>query len=226
MIDTTRQSGIIPDELINNTTVAVVGVGAIGSHTAEAMTKMGVRKIRVFDDDTVEMHNLANQGYFLPEIGYKKCEAIAKRLIEGTGAEIIAEDKRVEDGHKFDEVYVVSAVDNMASRKSIFESFLMSTSSRYFIDGRMAARFGQVFFVDKSNRESIEKYEASLFSDEEAVALPCTEKATVFCAYGLSSVICSLLAKSIIGEAIRFDSAEIDFADIFMNQVTSNNVAN
>jgi len=221
MIDTTRQSGIIPDELVKNTTVAVVGVGAIGSHTAEAMTKMGVRNLHIFDDDTVEVHNLSNQGYFIPEIGYKKVEALANRLTEGTGAEIIAEDKRVEDGHQFRETYVISAVDNMASRKAIFESFLMSTTSRYFIDGRMAARFGQVFFVDKSNRETIEKYEGSLFSDDEAVALPCTEKATVFCAYGLSSIICSLLAKSIIGEPIRFNSAEIDFANIFLNRCTT-----
>jgi molybdopterin/thiamine biosynthesis adenylyltransferase len=217
-IDTTRQSGIIPDGLINNVTVAVVGVGAIGSHTTEALTKMGVRKIRIFDDDTVEVHNLANQGYFGPEIGYKKVEALANRLSIGTGAEIIGEFARVEDGHIFEETFVVSAVDNMSSRKSIFDSFLTSSSSRFFIDGRMAARFGQVFFVDKSNRETIEKYENSLFSDDEAMPLPCTEKATIFCAYGMASLICSLVAKSIICEPIQFYAAEIDFANMRLNQ--------
>tara|TARA_B100000131_G_scaffold221323_1_gene212824 strand:- start:17752 stop:18417 length:666 start_codon:yes stop_codon:yes gene_type:complete len=218
MIDTTRQSGIIPDGLINNITVGVVGAGAIGSHTVETLTKMGVRRIKVFDDDTVESHNLANQGYFIPEIGYKKVEALAKRLSEGTGAEIIAEFARVEEGHTFEETYVVSAVDSMSSRKAIFESFLMSPSARFFIDGRMAARFGQVFFVDKGDRETVENYEKSLFSDEEAMPLPCTEKATIFCAYGLASLICSAVAKSVICEPINFKVVEIDFTNWRLNR--------
>lgn len=218
MIDTTRQSGIIPDDCLRGVSVAVIGVGAIGSHTVESLAKMGITDFRIFDDDTVEAHNLANQGYFLPEIGYKKVEALANRISVGTGASITAEDSRVEDNHEFNERYVISAVDNMASRKSIFESYLNSYSSRFFLDGRMAARFGQVFFVDKLKPETIEKYEASLFSDEEAVPLPCTEKATIFCAYGIASLMSSLVAKSIIDEPIKFTSAEVDFANVLLTQ--------
>ena len=218
MIDTTRQSGIIPDDRLNDISIGIVGVGAIGSHTAETLTKMGVRKLSIYDDDTVEVHNLANQGYFLPEIGYKKVEALAIRLSTGTGAEIIANDERVQNGHMFEDRYVISAVDNMKARKDIFNSFLDSHSSRFFIDGRMAARYGQVFFVDKLHPESIEKYEKTLFSDDEAVQLPCTEKATIFCAYGLASFIGALVAKSIIEEPVKFVSAEIDFANVMLNQ--------
>lgn len=218
MIDTTRQSGIIPDDKLSGVSVSVVGVGAIGSHTVESLSKMGVTQFRIFDDDTVEAHNLANQGYFVPEIGYKKVEALAKRISQGTGASVEAEDKRVEEGHEFGERYIISAVDNMSSRKIIFDSFLKSYTSRFFLDGRMAARFGQVFFVDKLNPESIEKYEASLFSDEEAVPLPCTEKATIFCAYGIASLMCSIVAKSIIEEPIKFTAAEVDFANVLLTQ--------
>jgi len=112
----------------------------------------------------------------------------------------------------------VSAVDSMSSRKAIFESFLMSPSARFFIDGRMAARFGQVFFVDKGDRETVENYEKSLFSDEEAMPLPCTEKATIFCAYGLASLICSAVAKSVICEPINFKVVEIDFTNWRLNR--------
>ena len=218
MIDTTRQSGIIPDDRLSDVSVAIIGVGAIGSHTVESLSKMGIRHFNIFDDDIVEEHNLANQGYFLPEIGYKKVEALANRISVGTGATVVAHPCRVEDNHDFTERYVISAVDNMTSRKSIFESFLSSTISRFFLDGRMAARFGQVFFVDKLNPESIEKYENSLFSDEEAVPLPCTEKATIFCAYGIASFMSALIAKSIIEEPIKFISAELDFANILLMQ--------
>ncbi len=217
MIDTTRQSGIIPDEQVQKASVAIIGAGAIGSHTAEALCKMGIRKIRIYDFDDVEAHNVANQGYFVTEIGYKKCEALQSRLSEGTGAEIISETRRFEAGEKFKEDYVISAVDNMSSRSDIWSSFLMSTGSKYFLDGRMGAREGSVFFVDKAKAETVARYDRSLFPDEEAVQLPCTEKSTIFCAYGISSIIGALVAKSLIGDEINY-SVDVDFSNFHLNR--------
>jgi len=217
MIDTTRQSGIIPDEIVQNRSVAIVGAGAIGSHVAEALCKMGIRKIRIYDFDDVESHNVANQGYFVTEIGYKKCEALQQRLSEGTGAEIIAEDRKFEGGETFQEDYVISAVDNMSARSDIWSSFLVSSGAKYFLDGRMGAREGSVFYVDKSNANSVSYYDQSLFPDEEAVQLPCTEKSTIFCAYGISSIICALVAKSIIGDEINY-SVDVDFLNFHLNR--------
>jgi molybdopterin/thiamine biosynthesis adenylyltransferase len=214
-IDTTRQSGLIPDDAVADLTVAVVGCGAIGSHTTEALTKMGVRKIRVFDDDTVDYHNLSNQGYYWDNIGYKKVEALSSRLSEGTGAELIGEYSRVDSDHVFQEKFVVSAVDNMKGRKEIFDSFMNSPTSRYLLDGRMGAMVGQAYFVDKVDIESIERYEKTLFSDEEAYQAPCTEKSTIFCAYGLSAVLCALVAQVLMGRRIEY-MAEIDFSNMYM----------
>jgi sulfur carrier protein ThiS adenylyltransferase len=215
MIDTTRQSGIIPDDKVKNISVAIVGAGSIGSHTAEALCKMGVRKLRIFDFDDVEAHNVANQGYFIPEIGYKKCEALQRRLSEGTGAEIVVEARKYEDGDLFQEDYVISAVDNMSSRSDIWSGFLMSPNSKYFLDGRMGARAGSVFFVDKTKAETVARYDKSLFPDEEAVQLPCTEKSTIFCAYGLSGIIGALIARSLIGDEINY-SVDVDFAEFHL----------
>jgi len=217
MIDTTRQSGIIPDDKVKDISVAIIGAGAIGSHAAEMLCKMGVQKLLIFDFDDVESHNVANQGYFNNEIGYKKVESLHRRLTEGTGAEIIAEDRRFEGGETFQENYVISAVDNMATRSDIWSSFLVSSNARYFLDGRMGAREGSVFFVDKSNAESVSYYDQSLFPDEEAVQLPCTEKSTIFCAYGISSVMGALIAKSIIGDEIKY-SVDIDYSGIHLNR--------
>tara|TARA_Y100000310_G_C20694051_1_gene824209 strand:- start:211 stop:870 length:660 start_codon:yes stop_codon:yes gene_type:complete len=217
LIDTTRQSGIIPDDAVKKVSVAIIGAGSIGSHTAEALCKMGIRKIRIFDFDDVESHNVANQGYFINEIGYKKCEALQKRLSEGTGAEIVAEVRKFEAGEAFQEDYIISAVDNMSSRSDIWSSFLTSNSSNYFLDGRMGAREGSVFFVDKTNAETVARYDRSLFPDEEAVQLPCTEKSTIFCAYGISSIISALVAKSIVGDEINY-SVDVDFSNFHLNR--------
>ena len=219
MIDTTRQSGIISDEVVRETSVVIVGAGAIGSHACEALTKMGVGKIRIFDDDTVESHNLANQGYFIPEIGYKKVEALSARLSAGTGAEIIGCAERADGSTKFTETFVISAVDSMSSREALWESFRMNSTSRYFIDGRMGARFGQVFFVDRRDEDSISTYGNSLFPDSEGYQAPCTEKATIFCAYGISSFIAAIVAKALIGEEIEnCCPVDIDFDGIYLNK--------
>lgn len=216
MIDTTRQSGIIPDNKVQEISVAIVGAGSIGSHTAEVLCKMGIRKLRIFDFDDVEGHNVANQGYYVPEIGYKKCEALRLRLGAGTGVEIIAENRKYEAGEKFQENYVISAVDNMSSRADIWSGFLASVDCRYFLDARMGARNGSVFYVDKTSAESISRYDRSLFPDEEAVQLPCTEKSTIFCAYGLSGLIGALIAESIIGDNELNFSVDVDFSNIHM----------
>ena len=213
MINLERQSGVIPTELIRNISVAIVGAGAIGSHTAEVLCKMGVQKLRIYDFDTVEEHNLANQGYYLHEIGYKKVEALRERLAAGTGAEIIAECRKFEKGEEFKEEYVISAVDSMASRSDIWTSFIRSDKPRYFLDGRMGAREGSAYFVDKTKESTITRYNHSLFPDSEAVRLPCTEKSTIFCAYSISSIIGALITNNITGNEIDY-SVDLDLTSL------------
>jgi len=217
MINTVRQSGIIPDEAVRAASASIIGAGAIGSHTAEALCKMGVPSMKIWDFDIVEEHNLANQGFFIQDLGKFKAPALAERLSAGTGAEVVAYNERLEKDCQFDTEFVISAVDSMASRLVIWENYLDSPRSTYFLDGRMGARFGQVYFVDKQKPETIELYKNSLFSDEEAYTVPCTEKATIFCAYGIGSVICALVAKTLIKDDIRY-VVEVDFANMFMNK--------
>lgn len=214
-INTLRQSGIIPNDRVEAASVAVVGVGAIGSHTVEALSKMGVPKFTVYDNDIVEEHNLANQGYFLDELGQPKVEALTKRITKGTGAEVIPKMELVTADTRFEEIFVISAVDSMRARKGIWEAFRKSNESRFFIDGRMGARFGQLFVVDKVRVEQIEAYEKTLFDDADGLVAPCTEKSTIFCAYGLSSLIAALMAEILIGRNISY-ALEVDFANFVL----------
>lgn len=198
-IDTLRQSGIIPNENLERSSVTVIGVGGIGSAAAECLAKMGVPKLTIYDDDVVDSHNCANQGYFVPEIGYKKVEALSLRLNAGTGCEFSERFERVDASSEFDTKVVVSAVDSMKSRSDIWEAVKMSHNVRYYIDGRMGARAGYVFFVDMANKDSIKTYEGTLFSDDEAVDEPCTERATIYCGWSLGAIIASKVSKTIIG---------------------------
>lgn len=215
MIDTTRQSGLLDQEVLDQQTVELIGCGAIGSHAAEALTKVGIRKLSLWDYDLVESHNLSNQGYYLPDLGKPKVEALAERLREGTGAEIICQNRKYE-GQRLKGGIVVSAVDNMSTRYEIFDKFKESRA-KLFIDARMAARFGQVFCVTQAP-DSLARYEGTLFSDEEAYQEPCTEKSTIFCAYGLASLISAQLFNYLKeGEAAH--QVEVCFRNMTMYQV-------
>ncbi len=70
--------------------VLVVGCGALGSHTAAALLRAGVRRLTLVDRDIVEVHNLHRVALFTDsDVGRPKAEALAERLREiDPGAEI------------------------------------------------------------------------------------------------------------------------------------------
>lgn len=76
-----KRMGIVDNyEKIRDYTVAVVGVGGVGSVTAEMLTRCGIGKLILFDYDKVEMANM-NRLFFQPhQAGLSKVEAAAKTL--------------------------------------------------------------------------------------------------------------------------------------------------
>lgn len=82
----TRQSAFIgPDnqEKLKNVSVAIIGLGALGSASAHLLVRMGVGTLILCDDDVVEDNNLGRQHlYTLNDIGRKKSDALAMRLLE------------------------------------------------------------------------------------------------------------------------------------------------
>lgn len=216
MLDLTRQSGLIDSARAGSTTVRIVGVGAIGSHVAEVLCKMGIRCITVQDYDTVESHNLPNQGYYLDEMGMRKVDALAGRLLRGTGAPVVVDPTKLEGATVFEEEIVVAAVDSMATRRLIYDNFLESPHSFILVDGRMGARFGQVHFVDKARPGRLSEYEGTLHQGG-LYQEPCTAKSTIFCAYGLAGVIGAFIAKYLMEEKVA-KSADIDFTNLYMDR--------
>ncbi|RZF41577.1 hypothetical protein LSTR_LSTR000291 [Laodelphax striatellus] len=76
-----KRMGIVDNyEKIRDFTVAVVGVGGVGSVTAEMLTRCGIGKLILFDYDKVEMANM-NRLFFQPhQAGLSKVEAAALTL--------------------------------------------------------------------------------------------------------------------------------------------------
>ncbi|KAK1795425.1 hypothetical protein P4O66_010588 [Electrophorus voltai] len=76
-----KRMGIVKSyEKIRSFTVAVVGVGGVGSVTAEMLTRCGIGKLLLFDYDKVELANM-NRLFFQPhQAGLSKVEAAEHTL--------------------------------------------------------------------------------------------------------------------------------------------------
>ncbi|KAH8303166.1 hypothetical protein KR059_002489 [Drosophila kikkawai] len=88
-------------ERIRDKTVAIVGVGGVGSVTADMLTRCGIGKLILFDYDKVELANM-NRLFFTPDqAGLSKVEAAARTL------GFINPDVRIETHN-----YNITTVDN------------------------------------------------------------------------------------------------------------------
>jgi len=68
---------------IRNSTVCIIGLGAVGSWIAGMLVQSGVRNLILMDNDVVEISNLHRQwGYSEEDIGKRKVDALAERLMD------------------------------------------------------------------------------------------------------------------------------------------------
>lgn len=68
-------------ENIRNSTVAVIGMGAVGTWVAATLVQSGVKSLILIDNDRVELSNLHRQfGYSEKDIGRMKTSVLSERL--------------------------------------------------------------------------------------------------------------------------------------------------
>ncbi len=105
--------------------VTIAGVGGLGTVIAEQLAACGVGKLRLIDQDFVELHNLPRQKlFFEKDIGRPKVEA-AREFIEKRNpfVEIEAIHTRLDESNAFQLLegssVVIDALDNFETRKII-----------------------------------------------------------------------------------------------------------
>lgn len=92
-----RQRDLISTESLRRTPVTIIGVGAIGRQVALQLTALGVSAIQLIDFDTVECHNVTNQGYRQHDIGQSKVAATTSAISEVDPDIVVAE---IEDRYR------------------------------------------------------------------------------------------------------------------------------
>lgn len=128
--------GIVRDyERIRERTVAIVGIGGVGSVTADMLTRCGIGKLILFDYDRVELANM-NRLFFTPDqAGQSKVAAAAGTLsFINPDVEIVTHNYNITHVDTFEEFMtairtggqtggnvdlVLSCVDNFEARMAI-----------------------------------------------------------------------------------------------------------
>lgn len=110
-------------EKLKNSTVAIFGIGGVGTYVAEALARSGVGGFALFDDDKVCLTNINRQLIATRKtIGRKKVEVMAERILEinpkarvETNTTFYMPDNADEyDLTKYD--YIVDAVDTVTAK--------------------------------------------------------------------------------------------------------------
>ena len=170
-------------EWYDKKSIIIGGVGGIGSWVSLFLSRIG-HNIIVYDIDVVDRTNMAGQLYSYKSIGKNKTEAIASVVSDFNGDRDNVTILNVKyDKDSMSNSIVMSCFDNMEARKNMFNNWIEYIDSVdedekakcIFIDGRMTAEQGQIYFVTP---DKIDQYKETLFLDSEAEELPCSFKAT------------------------------------------------
>lgn len=180
-----RQQEVFHAERYQNVPIHIIGAGALGSRIWLNLVEIGLTKISVYDFDTVEEHNLANQIFMHRHIGSPKVEGLRDYFTLKTG-------KPVPDCMQFFNQKITSishlnplagivilAVDRMDTRDDLFNQMTLFRDLFLLIDVRMASSYGNVFTVQMGNMREKLLYQDSIIHDDEAEVSSCGTQISV-----------------------------------------------
>ena len=116
-------------EIISNKTVAIFGIGGVGSYTIESLARCGIQNLILIDNDTVSISNINRQLIALHStVGKLKTEVMKARLLDiNPNINIITYNIFIENGNsrqilldnKID--YIVDAIDTVPSKLELIK---------------------------------------------------------------------------------------------------------
>ena len=130
--------GIEFQEKISSTTVAVCGLGGLGSNIAISLARAGIGKLILIDFDKVDITNLHRQQYKANQIGMCKTEALQNNLKEinpylETKIHTICLDESNAKDVLADADIICEAFDNAEAKANIVNFVLSEMPNKYIV---------------------------------------------------------------------------------------------
>lgn len=173
-----RQRDLVPQEKLNDLTITVIGVGAIGRQVALQLAAIGARRLQLIDFDVVDESNVTTQGYRQADIGKPKITAMAEAIREiDPSIELGTIQDRFRPTQSLGQA-IFCCVDSIAARAAIWRA--VEARSEFWADGRMLGEVMRILVAtDEASRVH---YSGTLFAPSEAHQGTCTSRSTIYTA--------------------------------------------
>lgn len=114
---------------LTNSTVAVIGIGGVGSYTVEALARSGVGHLILIDDDDICLTNINRQIHALQStIGKPKVDVMKERILQinpklkVTTLKMFFNKDTEEQLFSLNPDYIVDAIDTISSKISLIKT--------------------------------------------------------------------------------------------------------
>ena len=205
-IEYTRQELILDPIKAEQAQVHIFGQGTVGSNAAVEIARLGVSHQHLYDFDVVEGHNLPSQRFDINHLETNKAMAVAAQLTSLTNdkAKRVKTHTTKVEGPVMVQGIAILAVDTMKSRREIWEKSLRPNGEvELVLDFRMRANLLQCYAFAPRD----ERYDAVLFSDEDADPAPCGGRTVSYTGAFIGAFAANYVRKHIMGDAIPFFTA-------------------
>ena len=159
-----------PDRLSER--IHIIGCGSVGSVVAENLARFGITRMTLYDFDTVEPRNIANQMFTQNDVGRLKVEALAD-MLHRINPEIDNDLVLVPKGYTGQKLsgYVFLCVDNIDLRREIATANKSNTFIKGMFDFRTGLTDAQHYVADWKDMKMVQGFLNSMaFTHEEAKA--------------------------------------------------------
>ena len=150
----------------------IIGCGSVGSTIAENLARLGITQFVLYDFDTVEPHNLANQMFVNADVKKPKVEA-TKKIITDINPEAENDIEICPEGYTGQKLngYVFLCVDNIDLRREICEKNRMNQAIKVVFDCRTALESAQLYAAEWGDLKQVKNLLKTMeFTHEEAAA--------------------------------------------------------
>jgi molybdopterin/thiamine biosynthesis adenylyltransferase len=149
--------------------INIIGVGAVGSHIAMFLARLGL-PFNCYDFDIVEEHNLNNQIFHDEHVQCLKTNAM-KKIVDKINPNITSActfnftEVKKESAEKMTGI-VFLCVDSIKVRKELLSGL---ANAEKIIDTRMGKETARIIMIDPNNKKQLSMYRSTLFNPKRTL---------------------------------------------------------
>ena len=142
-----ERHGARRQQAFSSATVAVCGLGGLGSNISIALTRAGIGKLILIDFDKVDITNLHRQQYKASQIGMNKTDALWENLREiSPYTDLATHTLKLDESNMYsilDSADIICEAFDKAEMKAMLVNYVLENfPDKYILSGSGMAGFG------------------------------------------------------------------------------------